>query len=112
MEHFYRAAFVALVFGLVIYASDSAGVPEKLPGSAFGWTLLFHCLRAAAILGVLGVVLLIGYRAMKGEFPIKFGNVEYAVKEAAEKAETATEAQERRIQFLEAILGIGSAPPP
>jgi hypothetical protein len=110
-ERFFRMALVALVFGLVVLASDTAGIPEKLPGTAFGWVLLFHFLRASALLGVVGVVLLVGYRATRGEFPIKFGNVEYAVKEAAQKAEGATEAQEQRLRLLEAeVFGIPPQP--
>jgi hypothetical protein len=108
---FFRLAAVAVLFGLVVYASDHAGLPEKLPGTAFGWNPLFHLLRAAALVGVLGTVLLVGYRAMRGEFPIKFGNIEYAVKQAADRAEEATEAQERRLQYIEAILDIGPPPP-
>ncbi len=108
----FRAATVVAVFGLVIYASHSHGVPDKLPAAALDWRLLFHAERAAAVLASFGVVLLVGWRAMHGEFPMKFGNVEYAVKEAAADAEAATNAQERRIQLLEAYLGIGPGPPP
>jgi len=103
---------VLALFAVLVYVSDQRGVPKKLPTVALDWTLLFHAERAAALLGTVGIVLLVGWRASHGEFPIKFGNVEYAVKEAAAKAETATEAQERRIQLLEALLDVGPPPPP
>ena len=96
---------VLLVFAGAFAASEAAGTPAELPDIAMGWGLLFHLERAAALLGVIGIVLLIGWRAVQGEFPIKFGNVEYA-KEAAAEAEEGAEAQERRIQLLEALVGL------
>lgn len=54
-------------------------VPGQLPNVAMGWVLLFHMERAAALLGVIGLVLLIGWRAVQGELPIKLGNLEYEV---------------------------------
>jgi len=107
-----RVGAVGLAFAALVYVSDRAGVPDELPGAALGWNLLFHLVRAAAVLGTCGIVLLVGWRAMHGEFPIKFGNVEYAVKEAADKAEEATEAQERRIRYLEAVVFDVPPPPP
>lgn len=70
--------------------------------------MLFHVERAGAFLGAVGIVLLIGWRALKGEFPIKFGNVEYAPEEAAAEAKEASELQEQRIRVLEVIAGIRS----
>lgn len=78
-----RIAAVAVVLGLAIFASAQAPVPSQLPGVAMGWEALFHVERAGAMLGAIGIVALIGWRALHGEFPIKFGNVEYAAKEAA-----------------------------
>ena len=72
-----KALVVLAIFAIAVVASEKAGVPARLPGAAMGWTALFHIERAAAILGVIGIVLLIGWRALSGEFPIKFGNVEY-----------------------------------
>jgi hypothetical protein len=108
----WRVMSVAAVFALVIYVSHNHGLPTQLPGAALGWPLLFHMERAAALLGTLGIVLLVGWRALRAEFPIKFGNVEYAVKEAAARADEASEAHERRIQFLEAYAEIGPPPQP
>jgi hypothetical protein len=110
-KHGWRVAIAALIFGLAVYASDRHGVPSDLPTIALGWRLLFHLERAAALLAAIGIVLLVGWRALQGDFPLKFGQVEYAAKEAAASSENATKAQERRIQFLEAILGIADPPP-
>jgi hypothetical protein len=89
----------------VIAVSENAGLPATLPGAAFGWNALFHVERAAAVMGAVGLVVLIGARALKGEFPIKFGQVEYAQKQA-KAAAGVTEAQERRLRVLEALNGI------
>lgn len=94
-----------LVFVAAIVASEVASTPAELPDVAMGWALLFHLERAAALLGVIGIVLLIGWRAIQGEFPVKFGNVEYA-KEAAAEAEQGAEEQEHRIRVLEVLAGI------
>jgi hypothetical protein len=77
----FRVLVVVAVFGAFVYVSEQAGVPTKLPGAALGWSLLFHLERAAAVLATTGVVFLVGWRAMHGEFPIKFGQVEYAQKQ-------------------------------
>lgn len=100
-----KGLVLAGVFGGAIYLSTQATIPDPLPGAALGWTLLFHIERAGAVLGAVGIVVLIGWRALSKEFPIKFGNVEYAEK-AASEAEEASESQERRIQWLEALAGI------
>lgn len=73
-----------------------------------GWNALFHIERAGALLGAIGVVCLIGWRALRNEFPIKFGNVEYAAKEAAAEAKELSALQERRLRTLEVLAGIRS----
>jgi len=100
---------VVLVFAVATAASVSAGVPEDLPNVAMGWVLLFHMERAAALLGVIGLVLLIGWRAVQGELPIKLGNVEYEAKRAAADAEIVAEEQEHRIRILEVLAGLRRA---
>lgn len=104
----WRGAVVLGVFAALAYASHEEGVPRKLPGAALDWTLLFHLERAAAILATAGVVLLVGWRAMHGEFPIKFGQVEYAQKQA-EAAAALNEVQERRLRVIEVLNGIRDA---
>lgn len=108
-----RGAAVTIVFAVSLYLSHRAGLPEKpegssdeLPAVALGWPLLFYILRATALLAAIGVVLLVGWRATKGEFPIKFGQVEYAARDAAGKAALAAVSQERRIRILEVLQGI------
>jgi hypothetical protein len=100
-----KGAVVAVVLVAAIYASTRAVVPFRLPGVALGWTALFHVERTGALLGAIGVVVLIGWRSLSGEFPIKFGNVEYETKEAAAEAEEISESQERRIRALEVLVG-------
>ena len=65
-----RLAVVLLAFGGFVAISEHAGVPAKLPSAAFGWNLLFHLERAAAVLATGGIVLLVGCGAMHGEFPM------------------------------------------
>jgi hypothetical protein len=101
-----KASIVLAVFAIAFAASVKAGAPRALPGAALDWRLLFHIERGAAILGAVGIVLLIGWRALSGEFPIKFGNVEYAAKEAAAEAKQATDLQEHRIRVLEVLAGV------
>jgi len=104
-ERIGKGAVVGLVLTVAIYASTHAAIPDPLPGVALGWTALFHVERAGAMLGAIGVVALIAWRALSGEFPIKFGNVEYAAKEAAAEAEEISASQERRIRALEVLVG-------
>jgi hypothetical protein len=93
-----------------VLASSSAGVPhdlrgaESLPSAAMGWRLLFHVERAGALLGVGGITLLIAWRGSRGEWPVRFGNVEYAPKEAIAVTADALEKQDRRLRMLEAEL--------
>jgi hypothetical protein len=101
-----KGGIVLIVLAGALYASTRAAVPDPLPGVAMGWTALFHVERAGALLGAMGIVALIGWRALSGEFPIKFGNVEYAAKEAAAEAEEISVSQERRIRVMEVLMGI------
>ena len=96
-----RVTAVLLVFAAVVFLSEH----EDLPGTAFNWNLLFHLVRAAAALGTCGLVLLIGWRAMHGEFPISFGPVEYAQKQA-DAAAGVTSNLEERLRLLEALNDI------
>lgn len=87
-----------LVVAAAIYASHAAGLPLKadgkpadLPGVALGWRLLFHVERAAALVGTLGIIAVILWRARHGELPIKLGQLEYAKKEQAEELRDRTQ---------------------
>jgi len=111
-----------LLFGLACTVSVLSGTPPKLPGSALGWSPLLHVERAGAVLAAIGVVWLVGWRALHGHFPIKFGNVEYADEfrvsaEAAtahegrlKAAETTDELLERRLELVEGVLGLAEPP--
>jgi len=101
-----KAALVAGLFASAIYLSTCATVPRLLPGVALGWEALFHVERAGAMLGAIGVVLLIAWRALAGDFPMRLGSIEYAAKEAAIDAEELSQSHEPRIRLLEALAGL------
>jgi hypothetical protein len=101
-----KGSLVALLFATAIYLSTQAAVPDVLPGIALGWKALFHVERAGAILGAMGGVLLIAWRALSGEFPTRFGNIEYAPKDVTDEVEEVSASQERRLRALEEITGL------
>lgn len=109
-KHGWRVAIAALILAIAIAGSDHHGVPKTLPSTALGWRLLFHVERALVLLAAIGAVLLVGWRALHGEFPDRFGQLQYPVREAVAKVGDATDAQELRLQIIEGKLGI--APPP
>lgn len=97
---------MAGLFAGAIYLSTRAAVPGLLPGIALGWEALFHVERAGAMLGAIGVVLVVGWRALSGEFPTRFGNVEYAPRDVTEEVKEASASQEYRLRALEVIAGL------
>ena len=101
-----RLAVVACVGGAAFWASVGAGVPARLPDVAMGWTLLIHVERAATLLAAIGAVVLVGWRASRGDFPIRFGQVEYAVRGAARDLDAKNEALEKRLRILEALVEV------
>lgn len=100
-----KGAFVVALLAAAIYLSTQAAVPDLLPGISLGWRALFHVERPGAMLGAIGVVLLIAWRALSGEFPIRFGNVEYA-KRVTSEAEEASASQEYRLRALEVLANL------
>lgn len=103
-----RLVFLGLMVAFValILASSAIGTPhakhvETLPSIALGSGLLFHVERAAVLLGLVGVVVLVGWRGAHGDWPIKLGNVEYAPKEAVAVTADALTKQDERLRRLE-----------
>jgi hypothetical protein len=106
IEDVAKAGFVVGLFASAVYLSTQASVPEMLPGVALGWEALFHVERAGAMLGAIGVVLLVAWRALAGEFPVRLGSIEYAAKEAAIDTEELSQSHEPRIRLLESLAGL------
>ncbi len=98
-------AFVLLAF---LALSIASGRPARLPGAALGWVWLLHVERAAVALGAIGTVWLVGWRALHGRFPIKFGNIEYDG-ELTASAGTVVDMHEQRIKLLEDYVEIAEA---
>lgn len=96
-----RMGVLVALFGLVVWASYRHGAPVPLPDVALGWAFLLHLERAAAVLAVVGVVLLVGWRASRGDFPSRFGQIEYEAKGSAARADVAMTSLERRVELLE-----------
>jgi hypothetical protein len=109
--HGWRVLLAAAVLAIAFWASNEHGVPKNLPAPALGWRLLFHVERAVVLLTAIGAVLLVGWRALHGEFPIKFGQLEYAAKETADKTDSLTGVFEQRLQLVEGLIGIADPAP-
>ncbi len=96
----------ALLYVVLVAWSHSYSEPRELPGAALGWPFLLHVERAALLLAVLGAVALVAWRGLHGEFPIKFGQVEYAAQEAAAEAAQIAAVHEHWIRTLERLNDI------
>ena len=100
-----RAVAIIGVVAAAVFASHVHGVPATLPGVALDWRLLFHVERAGALLGAVGTVFVVGWRASQGELPVRFGQLEYAQRASSATAGMA-ERHEHRIRILEVLSGI------
>jgi hypothetical protein len=99
-----KAMAPVFVFGLALVGSVACGSPARLPGAALGWTPLLHVERASAALAVMGTVWLVGWHALHGRFPIKFGNIEYANETRASAA--TVDGHEQRLELIEDYLAL------
>lgn len=105
-----RFGAAALLFVLSIYVSHHVGVPRdsrgtpSLPAVALGWPLLFHVERASALLGAIGLVLLVAWNGVHGIWPTKFANLEYAPKQTVEVTAKALDELSSRLKEVERRL--------
>ena len=104
-----RRALALLGFIVALTASVFSDAPDQagLPDIALGWTLLFHVERAAAMVGVLGLTVVVLWRAGGGELPFRFANIEYEAKQTAAETSRALSRQEVRLAKLERALKLG-----
>jgi len=96
---------LALLFTAAVL-SASAGTPEELPGLALGWPLLLHLERAVVLVAGLGIVVLVGARATMGRFPIRLGQIEYAVGRAVAEFDGRDDLRTERLAALEAAMAV------
>jgi hypothetical protein len=102
-------ALVAAAVGLT--ASYIAEAPKPYPGIALGWGLLYHIERAGLLLGIVALFVLVAWRAVHDEFPIKFGQIlEYAPREVLPIFERMQRNLEERLTTIEDEIGIGPGP--
>jgi hypothetical protein len=82
--------------------SYCAGAPRPYPSVALGWGLLFHLERAGLLVGILALFVLVSWRALQGDLPIKFGQIlEYAPPEALSLLDRLQNSLDARIASLE-----------
>jgi hypothetical protein len=100
---------VAAVIGAAVGVSLAHGVPDEMPAASLGWPLLLHLERAVLLLGLASAALLVGLRATRGQFPSRFGQVEYPVDDISRRDAAVTDGHEERLRFIEGVLRIASA---
>jgi hypothetical protein len=98
-----KAVVPAVVFVAVLILSVVSGRPASLPGAALGSVWLLHVERAAVALGAAGAVWLVGWRALHGNFPVRFGNIEYG-HELTSFTDAVAATHEQRIERLEGYI--------
>ena len=76
-----RGVTLVIAAAGVLALSFAAGTPEtgELPEVALGWPLLFHVERTGALTAILAGLVVVGWRASRGELPTRFANIEYRV---------------------------------
>jgi hypothetical protein len=108
-RHAGQVLIVSTVFVVAVLASALAPTPQELPSIAFGWTLLLHFERAAALLALLGGTSLILWRATEGRYPVRFAQIEYEPREVDEEIWDAIERLDKHIYWVQ---DLASAPLP
>jgi hypothetical protein len=109
----YRISPVATLFAAAIVASILHGSPQRLPGAALGWSPLFHVERAAALLSASAAVIFVGWKSLRGEFPIRIGGIEYPGKDADLQSKRTLSLYETRLELLERkVFGVSYPTPP
>lgn len=98
------ALAVALVSSLVI------GTPRPLPDIALGSAPLLHVERAAALLAIVGASWVVTWRAIHGELPVRFANVEYESELAIDQEDRITNLHER-VVLLEIAARLSATDP-
>lgn len=101
-----QIAMVLAVLALGVVLSAAEGAPDQLPAPSLGWATLLHLERSAALIGIAAAVLLTGVRALNGRFPVRFGQMEYAVEEREQEVEVVHQLHEQRLRTIEARLNI------
>lgn len=99
--NWWRPIPALVLLSLAVVLSSAAGTPSELPGVALGWPLLLHLERAAVLVAGSALLMLVGARATKGQFPFKFGQIEYAVEQAATRMNRTVDLHEQRLEVLE-----------
>ena len=89
--------------------SATQGTPDELPALSLEWGLLLHMERAALLIATTCAVLLIGFRALNGRFPMRLGQIEYSTGGREQELDTVYHLQEERLRAVETQLGMWSA---
>jgi hypothetical protein len=108
-DDWWRLGLVSAAVGALVGVSVAHGVPAEMPAASLGWPLLLHVERAVALLGLAAAATLVGVRATRGRFPVRFGQIEYPADDIDGRALAVRGTQEERIRFIEGVLRI--APP-
>jgi len=61
------------------------------------------------LLGLAAAATLVGVRATRGRFPVRFGQIEYPANDIGGRETVVSDAHEERLRFIEGVLRI--APP-
>ena len=104
-----RGVTLVIAAAGALVLSFAAGTPAtgELPEVALGWPLLFHVERAGALAVILAGLVVVGWRASRGELPTRFANIEYRV----EGTNATIRKLEKRITWLEFQLELRNSGP-